>query len=62
MAQLQSGIQIEVEPINHNTYIEFGKNLSTLIDEICRYANDSTMPNELVIEDGSVKVTLRVNK
>jgi hypothetical protein len=62
MAQLQPGIQIEVEPISHNTHIEFGKNLSTLIDEICRYANNSTLPNELIVEDGNIKVTLRVNK
>jgi hypothetical protein len=61
MAQLQSGIQVEVTPIEHKLHIELGKNLSTLLDEACRYAHNSGFPFKMTIQKDGVKLTIKVN-
>lgn len=62
MAQLQPGIQVEVTPIKHEVYFELGKNLSTLLDECTRRANDSSLPFEMVIKQGETRLKITVNK
>jgi len=60
MAAKPVGIEVEGS-ISNNLFIEFGKNLSTMIDETCRYAHDSVKPHEMIIENGDFKIIIRVN-
>lgn len=60
MAQLQPGIQIEVTPIKHELHVEIGKELSSMLENICKTTIHTVSGEfEITIKQGDTKVRVR---
>ena len=60
MTRLQSGIQVEVTPIKHELYIELGRNLSAMIETVCKTViHTVNCEIEMTIKKDDVEVHVR---